>query len=148
LAGLQFAISRPCKTAKSWRSLPFNAELLGCHGAACSRLSQTGLTAETATEVAGDHFTTVESISKRAVAIHNAGGFGTAAKNQSLAGRITGKSSVWSGMARMFFQPIAAPRFGLLPEPDDNRGLDPNTIGPTWITSRSSRLHGSSRASR
>jgi len=78
--------------------------------------------------VAGDHFATVESISKRAVAIHNAGGFGTAAKNQSLAGRITGKSSVWSRMARMFFQPIDAPRFGLLPEPDDNRGFDPCRI--------------------
>ena len=42
LASPQFAISRPCETAKSWRSLPLNAELLGCHGAACSRLSQTG----------------------------------------------------------------------------------------------------------
>ena len=38
-------VSRPCETAKSWRSLPLNAELLGCHGAACSRLSQTGLRA-------------------------------------------------------------------------------------------------------
>jgi hypothetical protein len=27
-------------------------------------------------------------------------------------------------MARMFFQPIDAPRFGSLPEPDDNRRLD------------------------
>jgi hypothetical protein len=74
--------------------------------------------------VGGDHFATFESISKRAVAIHNAGGFGTAAKKKSLAGRITGKSSVWSRMAGMFFQPIDAPRFGLLPEPDNNRGLD------------------------
>src|ERR1700759_4482486 len=41
----QFAISRPCEMAKSWRSLPLNAELLGCHGAACSRLSRTGLRA-------------------------------------------------------------------------------------------------------
>jgi AraC-like DNA-binding protein len=32
LAGPQFAISRPCETAKSWRSLPLNGELLGCHG--------------------------------------------------------------------------------------------------------------------
>src|SRR5258707_5437506 len=32
LASPQFAISRPCKTAESWRSLPLNAELLGCHG--------------------------------------------------------------------------------------------------------------------
>src|ERR1700733_7494542 len=45
LAGPQFAISRPCETAKSWRSLPHDAELQGCHGAACSRLSQTGLRA-------------------------------------------------------------------------------------------------------
>jgi hypothetical protein len=43
LAGPQFAISRPCETAKSWRSLLLNAELPGCHGAACSRLSQTAL---------------------------------------------------------------------------------------------------------
>src|SRR6266481_594696 len=45
LASPQFAISRPGETAKSWRSLPLNAELLGCHGAACSRPSQTGLRA-------------------------------------------------------------------------------------------------------
>jgi uncharacterized protein (DUF1330 family) len=45
LAGPQFAISRPCETAKSWRSLPLNTELLGRSGAACSRLSQTGLRA-------------------------------------------------------------------------------------------------------
>src|SRR5580700_12082362 len=45
LAGPQFAISRPCETAKSWRSLPRDAELQGCHGAACSRRSQTGLRA-------------------------------------------------------------------------------------------------------
>jgi len=43
LAGPQVAISGPCETAKSWRSLPVNAELLSCHGAACSRLPQTGL---------------------------------------------------------------------------------------------------------
>src|SRR5260370_21269257 len=42
LASPQFAISRPCETAKSWRSLPLNAELLSGHGAACSRLSRTG----------------------------------------------------------------------------------------------------------
>src|SRR5882724_2056603 len=42
LASPQCAISKPCKQAKSWRSLPLNAELAGCHGAACSRLSQTG----------------------------------------------------------------------------------------------------------
>src|SRR6266536_810859 len=30
LASPQFAISRPSETAKSWRSLPLNAELLGC----------------------------------------------------------------------------------------------------------------------
>jgi AraC-like DNA-binding protein len=41
----QLAISKPCQTAKSWRSLPLNAELLGWHGAVCSRLSQTGLRA-------------------------------------------------------------------------------------------------------
>src|ERR1700722_14668749 len=41
LAGPQFAISRPCETAKSWRLLALNAELQVCHGAACSRLSQT-----------------------------------------------------------------------------------------------------------
>ena len=29
LAGPQFAISRPCETAKSWRSLPLNAEIVG-----------------------------------------------------------------------------------------------------------------------
>src|SRR5712675_408449 len=50
LAGPQFAISRPCDTAKSWRSLPLNVELLGYHGAACSRLSQTGLRALTLIE--------------------------------------------------------------------------------------------------
>jgi hypothetical protein len=38
-----FAISRPCERAKSWRSLPLNAVLLGRSGAACSQLSQTGL---------------------------------------------------------------------------------------------------------
>ena len=43
---------------------------------------------------------------------------------QLVAGRITGKSSVWSRMARIFFQPIDASPFGLLPESDDNRGLD------------------------
>jgi hypothetical protein len=42
LVGPQFAISRLCETAKSWRSLLLNAEFLGCHGAACSRLPQTG----------------------------------------------------------------------------------------------------------
>src|SRR6266403_556641 len=37
LASPQFAISGPCETAKSWRSLPLNAELLGCHGAIRAR---------------------------------------------------------------------------------------------------------------
>src|ERR1700732_80684 len=41
LAGPQFAISRPYKMAKSWQSLPLDAELRGCHGAASSQLSQT-----------------------------------------------------------------------------------------------------------
>jgi AraC-like DNA-binding protein len=45
LVGPQFAISRPCETAKLWRSLPLDAELLGCHGATCFRLSQRGLRA-------------------------------------------------------------------------------------------------------
>ena len=58
--------------------------------------------------MAGDHFATVESIAKRAVAIHDAGGFGTAAKNKSLAGQDNREVFVWSRMARMFFQPIDA----------------------------------------
>lgn len=50
-----------------------------------------------------EHLTTPWIIADRSFATHNTCGFGTAAKNQSLAGRITGKSSVWSRMARMFF---------------------------------------------
>ncbi len=52
------------------------------------------------------------------------GGFGNRRQESKSRGRITGKSSVWNRKARIFFQPIDAPRFGLLPEPADNRGLD------------------------
>jgi hypothetical protein len=42
--------------------------------------------------VAGDHFATVESISKRAVAIHNSGGFGNRRLEPTFGGQDTAET--------------------------------------------------------